>query len=257
VSRSDGAGPIDDGGAFPPFRHQRQGPLARHLLCWSLCELQESSSGGLRVAPGRRPPALELGRVRPEGRMDRRTSSRFALDCGRETSLRSQHTALTVGRGSATRARRQRGRHTKRVTAPRPRHGEDRLEGTSQRPYPLSSSAASPRILRSRGTSLYLRSPSSRAVEARARGWVSRPVEGLSPPTNPWRSLAVASRERSFLPWVYSPLRGSPPMIRCESGLPLSRSHCRFRRSPGPGSRQARTCRPGQRLSGPSALCSR
>jgi len=108
------------------------------------------------------------------------------------------------------------------------RHGEDRLEGASQRPYPLSSSAAHPEQCNiaaahrhSSDTSLYLCSPCTRVFEARVRGWVSRPVEGLSPPTNPWRSLAVASRERSFLPWVYVPLRGSPPMSRRRSRSPV------------------------------------
>jgi len=137
------------------------------------------------------------------------------------------------------------------------RHGEDRLEGASQRPYPLSSSAAHPEQSRSEDTSLYLRSPCTRVVEARVRGWVSRPVEGLSPPTNPWRSLAVASRERSFLPWAYSPLRGSLPMSRWKRSLPRFRSHRRFRRSPHPSLRLGEDMSSGLCVCATHQLCAR
>jgi hypothetical protein len=82
---------------------------------------------------------------RPCGRPEHRTSSRASLVCGRETSLCSQLKAVAErwvpphrfrGAGDARAA-----------SCSGLRHGEDRPEGTSQRPYPLSSSAAVPECI--------------------------------------------------------------------------------------------------------------
>jgi hypothetical protein len=89
------------------------------------------------------------------------------------------------------------------------------------------------------------------------RGWGSRPVEGLAPPTNPWRSLAVSSRERSFLPWVYGPLRGSPPMYRRNRSLPRFLSHRRFRRSPHSSLRSSEDMSTGFGVCPVHQLCAR
>jgi hypothetical protein len=61
VSRSDRACATGDGWAFPPLRHHARAALARRSRCWSLCESKLFLR--TRVAPGRRPPALEPGHI--------------------------------------------------------------------------------------------------------------------------------------------------------------------------------------------------
>jgi hypothetical protein len=99
-----------------------------------------------------------------------------------ETSLRSLPAAVAASGDSAD-APGGTGApgHTQAARSPGLRHGEDRLEGASQRPYPLSSSAAGCTALR--------RFPVSRATERtslpRYGACTCRPVEGFPPPTNP------------------------------------------------------------------------
>lgn len=120
------------------------------------------------------------------------------------------------------------------------RLGEVRLEGTSQRPFLLSSPAVG---------SLVPRYKLRRSV---ARD--HRPTEGLSPPTNSWRLQPLPAANASFLPWVCVPFEARH---RCSAVTAVSRDSDPTAGSVGARTMAcatARTRRPGQCLSGPSAL---
>jgi len=97
-----------------------------------------------------------------------------------ETSLRSLPATVAASRDSADTPEGASG-HTQATRSPGLRHGEDRLEGASQRPYLLSSSAAGCTALR---RPLVAKVP-ERTSLPRYGACTRRPVKGFPPPTNP------------------------------------------------------------------------